>query len=402
MKIIHITPSYKPAYIYGGPIQSIGKLCEGLIKYSGAERQEMGEMDHVSIQVFTTTANGKSELAVSTGELQSVDGVPVIHFNRWTKDHSHLSPALLWELKKVLQLTQLKGSKTILHIHAWWNLVSVLSCLIAKWYQIPVILSPRGMLNSYTKNNRNSLAKTFIHNLIGKRLLSYCHFHATSEQEKAEILEIIKPKGISIIHNLIQSSPNEIVGKQHQADGVFNLIFLSRIEEKKGLALLFEALALVNFKYRLTIAGSGEENYIDSLKLKAQKLKLTNKIQWLGQISNHNKYQLLADNDLMVLTSYNENFANVVVESLSVGTPVLVSNRVGLSDYISLKDFGWICSLNAEDISKQLDHAYSADKKRLEIRQTASEIIRDDFDDEVLIKKYLEMYKEINRMSFGI
>lgn len=402
MKIIHITPSYKPAYIYGGPIQSIGKLCEGLIKSSGAEKLEMGEKKRLRTEVFTTTANGKSELAVSTGDFQSVNGVPVIHFNRWTKDHSHFSPGLLWGLKKVLQQKQLKGSKTLIHIHAWWNLVSVLSCLIAKWYKIPVVLSPRGMLNSYTKNNRNSLAKTFIHNLIGKRLLSYCHFHATSEQEKAEILEIIKPKSISVIHNLIERCSSQILASQNQTDGFFNLIFLSRIEEKKGLALLFEALALVKFKYRLTIGGSGEEKYIDSLKLKAQELKLTNKIQWLGQISNQDKYQLIADNDLLVLPSYNENFANVVIESLSVGTPVLVSNRVGLSDYINLKGFGWICSLNAEDISKQLNQAYSADKKRLEIRQTASEIIRDDFDDEVLIKKYLEMYKEINRMSFGI
>jgi hypothetical protein len=28
MKILHITASYKPAYIYGGPVMSVAKLCE--------------------------------------------------------------------------------------------------------------------------------------------------------------------------------------------------------------------------------------------------------------------------------------------------------------------------------------------------------------------------------------
>ena len=32
MRILHITASYKPAYIYGGPIYSVAALCEGLVE----------------------------------------------------------------------------------------------------------------------------------------------------------------------------------------------------------------------------------------------------------------------------------------------------------------------------------------------------------------------------------
>jgi hypothetical protein len=32
MKILHITASYKPAYVYGGPVMSVAKLCEELTK----------------------------------------------------------------------------------------------------------------------------------------------------------------------------------------------------------------------------------------------------------------------------------------------------------------------------------------------------------------------------------
>ncbi|RZK65060.1 MAG: hypothetical protein EOO85_28845, partial [Pedobacter sp.] len=213
LKIIQITASYKPAYIYGGPIQSVGKLCEALT-YLEVLRQaqdgiakddRMSKKVRLNLEVLTTTANGQTELDVEVGEPNLVDGVLVNYFKRWTKDHSHFSPGLLWRLREVLRhfdklsagLAQHDnaGSKTknekqktnndlIIHIHAWWNLVSVLSCLIAKWYKVPVVLSPRGMLTSYTQSNRNSFSKKILHLIIGKSLLKYVHVHATSDQEK--------------------------------------------------------------------------------------------------------------------------------------------------------------------------------------------------------------------------
>lgn len=430
MKIIHITASYKPAYVYGGPIQSVGKLCEALVEGRGWEGDELGDFDYTQdniapddhfekneIEVFTTTANGSKELDVEVNKAVFVNGVQVTYFNRWTKDHSHFSPGLLQELRrKILRQDQddkqpnsklqTPNSELIIHIHAWWNLVSVLSCLVAKWYQIPVVLSPRGMLTSYTQHNRNSFSKKLIHNLIGKKLLQYCHIHATSEQEKKDVLEIVQPQSITVIPNLVNIK-EQIPGikKTLRADGrerhavivedkekLFKLIFLSRIEEKKGLELLFNALHSLVIPWSLTIAGAGKDTYIESLKLKAQSLKLSEHIHWIGQVSDQDKFRLMAEHDLLVLTSHNENFANVIIESLSVGTPVLVSKHVGLADYVEENDLGWVCSLVIEDIRFRILKASEDLEKRKRIRNTAPIIISKDFSDEVLVRQYLELY----------
>ncbi|MGN7986683.1 XrtY-associated glycosyltransferase XYAG1 [Pedobacter sp. 22226] len=382
MKIIHITASYKPAYIYGGPIQSVASLCEALLKVGDGEE----------IQVLTTTANGTEELEVQPGKVNLIDGVPVTYFKRLTKDHSHFSPKLLIELRRAIRQTP--DSKLIIHIHAWWNLVSVLSCLIAKWYEIPVMLSPRGMLTSYSFNNRKSVSKNLIHKLLGKKLLKYCHIHATSEQEKQDILKIIEPKSITVIPNLV-SFPLTASGLQALTDDPFRLLFLSRIEEKKGLELLFEALASIKIPWRLTIGGSGNAKYIESLKLKAENLKLSDRINWLGLVNKEDKFNLMADHDLTVLTSYNENFANVVIESLSVGTPVLISGHVGLADYVADKELGWITSLNINEIKTELVSSYRDTVKRKKIRIVAPRIIKDDFNDITLANKYIELYYRI-------
>jgi len=187
-KILQISAAYKPAYIYGGPTMSVAKLCEALVNAD------------TELEVLTTTANGKTELDVKPNQPQQVDGVTVTYFRRITKDHTHFSPALLRELRKKIQ----ENRHTVLHIHAWWNLVSIFSCQIAKWSKIPVVLSPRGMLTSYTLANRNGGFKSIIHRFMGKKLLRYCHIHATSEKEKQDILKIVKPKNITVIPNLVE------------------------------------------------------------------------------------------------------------------------------------------------------------------------------------------------------
>ncbi len=382
MNLIQINASYKPAYIYGGPTMSVSKLAEELTKAG------------LALQVFTTTANGNTELVVPHNKSQIVADVKVSYFKRLTKDHTHFSPRLLWQLHKtILQSKKLVTSNLVVHIHAWWNLVSIFSCLVAYLHKVPVILSPRGMLTDYTLSNRNSVLKSIIHNLMGKKLLRYCHIHATSNKEKLDVLKITQPKSITVISNFVRVPA--MVPVHSLATPVLKLIFLSRIEEKKGLDILFNALIKCNFNWELSIAGTGKENYLLSLKSLSEKLNLAKHVTWLGHIADDDKFKLLAQHDILVLPSFNENFANVVVESLAVGTAVLVTNKVGLADYVIANNFGWVCEAEVNAISQKLQQVYSQKDELITIKNNAPEKIKRDFSDENIINLYLKMYAKI-------
>jgi glycosyltransferase involved in cell wall biosynthesis len=115
-------------------------------------------------------------------------------------------------------------------------------------------------------------------------------------------------------------------------------------------------------------------------------------IRWLGWIEGQEKFRLLAEADLLVLTSYNENFANVVLEALAVGTPVLLSEQVGLSDYVREKGMGWVTPLDAGSIAAALETAWKAEEERSRIRAQAPLRIREDFEAVQVAKRYLEAY----------
>ncbi len=339
------------------------------------------------VEVFTTTANGTTELPVIPNKQTDVDGVPVTYFKRITKDHSHFSPALLTKLWKEVK------NFDLVHIHAWWNLVSVLSCWIAQARNVPVLVSPRGTLSAYSFTNKNNLPKRLIHNLLGKSLLKRSEIHVTSKREKTGIEAIIHPKQIFNIPNFI-ALPDISPTISSRSGELLKLLFFSRIEEKKGLDILLNALITVNVPYHLTIAGDGDPGYINQLKALAETNGLSKNISWIG-FQGANKFELLQQHDLMILPSHDENFGNVVIESLSVGTSVLISKYVGLADYVAENNLGWICELDPNDISKYINNICQESDKLSAIREHAPALIRNDFNEAALTEKYIDMYNQI-------
>lgn len=353
---------------------SVSKLSEEMVK-AGCE-----------VEVFTTTANGRLELAVKPNQQVVVDGVPVTYFKRLTKDHSHFSPALLRKLWS--------NAKTydVVHIHAWWNLVSVFSCLVALMRGCRVVVSPRGTLSAYSFTNRNDLLKSLLHHLLGKPLLKRCYIHVTSAREKQSIEALVQTKTIFNIPNFV--ALKEYKQAIFQGSEKLRLLFFSRIEEKKGLEILFDALVMTDVPYHLTIAGDGDPQYIEKLKALSRQNSIAENISWVG-FQGSNKFDVLQQHDVMVLPSYDENFGNVVIESLSVGTAVLISKNVGLADYVEAHDLGWISEQDAASFSSFIKSINAGRDKLAAIRKQAPIQIRKDFDENGLTEQYIKMYHQI-------
>jgi len=375
VKVLQICAAYKPAFVYGGPTMSVTMLSEQLAAAG------------IYTDVYTTTANGSEELPVTPGQSVNVDGVIVTYFKRITGDHTHFSPSLLKKLWK-----DVKGFD-IIHVHTWWNTVSIFSVLIALMRNKPVVLSPRGTLSPYSFGNKNRKIKQLMHAVIGKPLLKRCHFHATSAREADAVKIVFNPLSVTVIPNFVVFPENNFVpGKQ--SSNVFRIAFFSRVEEKKGLDLLIGALPLLKVPYQLVIAGAGQPDYIAALKRQAQANGTEQHVRWAGFLHDE-KFKFLADQDLLVLPSHDENFANVVIESLSEGTAVLVSRFVGLADYVTENQLGWTCELNPELIAEKLNLIAGAKSGLTRIREIAPAKIRQDFNKAALTRRYQTLYQNI-------
>ncbi len=375
MKILFIIPSYKPAYTYGGPIRSVSSLAESLVQ-AGHE-----------VMVYTTVANGLDDLKVEQGITYLIEGVSVRYFNRWTKGHSNFSPSLLKAFQKDILYFD------VVHIHSWWNLVTVPAMFICRLKGITPILSPRGSVSGYTFTHRRNKPKRLFHFLSGKKLLEQAIIHSTSVKEDLDIAQFIHNKKRYVIPNLLDL-PDKVYGV-HEESPYLKMIFLGRIDPAKNLELLFKVLTNdFPLPFQLNIIGEGHVEYAKKLKSFTSDHK---EIKWLGGIDGIEKYKLLAESDILVLPSHTENYGNVVLESLSQGTPVLVSKNVGSKQYILEHRLGWEVDGNEKEWRNKIEEIWENKTERDEIRLRAPGCISNDFKKENLVKSYIRMYEENRR-----
>lgn len=375
MKILHITPYYKPAWVYGGPVQSISALAEAQA------------VEH-EVSVYTTTANGHTTLAEYVHPPQLIHGTQVYYFEKLPIP-GFLAPGLLRHLWRNMRQFD------VVHIHTWWTFTTILSVLICRLQSVTPIFSPRGMLSAYSFSSGLSFGKKLFQGLLGQRLLNNTVLHATSTLEWEECRLMIPEWQHVVLPNILHLPKIDVDKAGPSTDGPVRLIFISRIHPKKGLGYLFEALAKIQVNWSLQIVGAGEEAYINELKAQAEKSGIGTRIQWMGWVAGEERFHILATADLMVLTSENENFANVVVESLSTGTAVFISSGVGLCDFVEEHRLGWVTNLDPETIAEDLQRTLLDSAQLNWIRANAPGIIAEKFAPTYLSDEYIRKYQQI-------
>ncbi len=111
-----------------------------------------------------------------------------------------------------------------------------------------------------------------------------------------------------------------------------NLLFVGRIEKRKGVFELIEAcekLANQNFKFKLYVVGGGDS--FDFLSKKIKEKNLTKNIFCTGQISSKieiNKYYEMSD--IFILPSYTEGFPRVLYNAMEFGLPIITTMVGGI------------------------------------------------------------------------
>ena len=321
MKINLIIPSFYPATIYGGPIFSTLNTCT-----------ELSKINNLEVYVSTTNANMTTRLDVETNKFIELEkNLYVKYYNETIINKLSISLLLnIWKDMKNSDVVHLQGIfSTPTPIVLFYNI----------FLKKPLILSPRGSFASWileqgTKNKLRWL-KYFI-----KPLSKNIYWHATAQQEKDEIITLFPNAKVYIIPNGINLDDYKIINKllkrdyinkyTHQnIDAEYILISMGRLHAKKGFDILIDSFSKLNDEFSnsvLLIAGDDETEKVN-LEQQIKNLKLENRVFLIGSVSGQDKIDFLANADLFVLPSHNENFGNVYVESLATGTPIVASTN---------------------------------------------------------------------------
>jgi len=323
MKVLHVVPSFHPAYSYGGPIRSTFELCRNAA--------ELG----CEVRVLTTDANGLHRVldVDKNEEVELPEGFRVRYCPR--RQRHSVSPTLMRLLPTYMRWAD------VVHLTGVYNFPTFPTIFLGRLLNKPLIWSPRGALQRWEGSSRIGLKAVwdFLWYHTADRV--ELTMHVTSEHENRETLARFRKLRMAMIPNGVDV-PVDL--NRVERNGELRLLFIGRLDPKKGIEALLRACSLVDSAppWRLAIAGWGPTEYVSQLKEQIHALRLSGRVEMLGPVLSEAKKRLFECSDVALVPSYTENFAIVVTEALAHGVPVIASKGTPWSRLEEMKCGLWV------------------------------------------------------------
>lgn len=355
IKILIFCDWFSPAFKAGGPIRSIVNLVDRF-KY---------EYD---IYVFTSDRDLNEHqpfVDINTEQWVEQDGYKIYYH----------SPGQMTYKKVKSVIADINPDK--IYLNSMFS--NMILPLMAASRSKKIIMAPRGMLRS------SALAVKFIRKYFYLTLLrtfnveQYIIFHATSEDEKKDILRIF-PKATRIIEAFnLPVAVSDLLTEQLKNVGELKMIFVGRIHPIKNLLFLLESVKKVNGKISLVIIATKDDDaYWTSCEKQISILQQRIEISLYLDTPHHQIKPLLQTAHLFVLPTEGENFGHAIFEALAVGCPIVISNQTPWID-LQAKKAGIELPLgNATKFSEAIQYFVDMDNTSWqEYRVGALKIARD-------------------------
>ena len=287
-------------------------------------------------------------------------------------------------------------SNTIFHGHGLWQLPVHQMAKLAGKNNIPYIISPHGMLNSWSFQQKNFKKKLALGIYQGQDIKKATCLHATSHTEANDLRELGYRNPIAVIPNGI---PMEKFQQKDfdQFSSQRTVLFLSRVVENKGVHELIEAWSRLpaNCKkdWKVNIVGNGHKEYINKLRKLIRLKGLEGSIHLIGPLYGEEKIRAFQQASLFVLPTYSENFGIVVAEALACGTPVITTKGAPWEDLIE-SGSGWWIDIGREPLLEGLKSALSkSDSELVEMGVNGRKLIEEKYTLQVAATQMQELYE---------
>lgn len=388
MKALHVIPSL--SLRHGGP-----SFVMPLIERALA-------MANVEVTVATTDDDGPlRHAAVPLEQRVRRDFSNRYYFRKQCEFYKCSLPLLRWLTKHVRDYD-------LVHIHALFSFASVAAAWCARRQRVPYIIRPLGVLDRYGRTRRRALLKALSLRCIERPLLrDAAAVHYTSERERSEAREVVAtargvvvPLGIDLAPFQNMPGPQRFRHDWPETAGREVVLFLSRIDPKKGVDLLLDAFARVRERRPgslLVIAGNGEDSYIEAMRARAARLGIARDVLWCGFLDGADKLSALAAASVFVLPSQSENFGLAAVEALAAGIPVVLSEEVGIARGVDSAAAGRVTRRTARHVAEAVEWVLADPERGMHLAMRGRQLAEDRYSLPAMGQALRCLYDEVLR-----
>jgi glycosyltransferase involved in cell wall biosynthesis len=386
MKILNISPAFKPLWNFGGSVITSFEVARELIRQGH------------SVFTLVTNARRQSNQVLPVSEDILYDGIQVRCCKKWGPTPPFWSP----ELRRQVRLRA--AQHDIALIRSCWTYVGVAASQECRAVHLPYLAYPEGSIVPWTM--RYSRLKK----QIWWSLWEHTYFRkaaaivALTEAERENMrsmglknrIEVI-PNGINLADLEDGSGRAELEATWGQLKGKRWLLFLGRLHPIKGLDLLIQAFSQIAPQFRdhlLVLAGPDEKGFLKQVQKMVADSGTSNQVLITGPVYGKAKVGLLKESEVFTLTSYSEGFPMSVAEALGCGVPVLLTEACNIPEVAS-KEAGFVVSPSVAAISQALTDLLRDDILRRNMGRNARDLASSRFTWDKVTRQTLALCEDI-------
>lgn len=226
--------------------------------------------------------------------------------------------------------------------------------LLGRWLGKPVTITLRG---TELPHSRDPVKRRRMRQALGRAAQVF----AVSGSLARLAIELgADPKRVQVVGNGVDtdrfrpSDRHEARARIGLAADARTLISVGGLVERKGFHRVIEVLPrLLNrhpgLQYLIVGSGGPEGNYEGVLRDLIERHALTERVRFLGQVPPERLAEVLSAGDCFVLATSNEGWANVFLEAMACGLPVITTDVGGNAEVVSDPSLGTIVSFGDPD-----------------------------------------------------
>ncbi|MCW3071645.1 MAG: hypothetical protein JWO44_1535 [Bacteroidetes bacterium] len=337
---------YLPGYKAGGPIQSVSNLVEHL----------KGEFDFSIVTRDTDYCETIPYKNVKSNEWnEQADGTRIYYFSE-----DQLTRANVRNLIR-------KADFDCLYLNGIFSLYFTLIPLfyMRKKREKRVVIAARGMFAESALGVKKTKKKFFMRSARILKLFDNVLFHVTNEQEKQDVRKALGEEiPVRTAANLPSKNTLDKLPPREKNEGTLRLVNVARIAPEKNLLYALEVLKQVKSNVTFDFYGPVyDQEYWAQCKLVMDELPQNVTANYKGSIESSKVIGMLSSYHMMFMPTQGENFGHIILQSLSAGCPVIISDQTPWKRLIE-SNVGWDCDLQFKEFfADNIDHSAALDQQ---------------------------------------
>jgi len=312
--VLILLPHFLPGYKMGGPLTSILHIISNLSPF-------------FDFKVLTSDRD--------MGDETPYENIPT---NTWTEKDEYEVCYVNSGKSKVREMVKFINNSEAdsVYLNSLFDPVfSIAIAVLAKFGVVKakkIIIAPRGEVFDEALNFKKTKKKFYLAFAKLFKVYSKVTWHASTEHEKAFVVKKlgVNPDQIKVALNLPAKSdkPTLLPSDKKKEEDILYIVFIARVSKDKNLIYTFDILKEIKTKVIFDIYGPLEDDFIwEACKEKIAKLPDNVKVNYNGPLASTSVRKTFNDYDLMFMPTFAENYGHAIVECLTMGTPVLISDN---------------------------------------------------------------------------